>query len=250
MLFLHKLLPVFALPLGLVFLLLVVAWWKKRRWPVFAAAALLYVVSMPVVGDGFLRSLESKYPAMTPSGAPESDAIVVLGGIFSGVVPDGRVPNLADAVERLEAGIRLRARKKAPWLVFTGGRIPWEGRPRVEGEDSRHEAIARGISPDAILVTREVGNTAEEADAVAELAREHGWKRILLVTSAWHMPRARRQFSLRDVEVVPFPVDYRAAPGHPLTLLDFLPSAAALGETELALRECYGAAYYAMWAKK
>jgi uncharacterized SAM-binding protein YcdF (DUF218 family) len=120
--------------------------------------------------------------------------------------------NVGEAGERLEAGITLMQKKKAPWLVFTGGRIPWSNQPEVEGAISRRAAIARGIPDEQIIITREVGNTADEARAVAALMRERGWRKIILVTSAWHMPRAARLFRKAGVDFIPFPVDFLIGP--------------------------------------
>jgi uncharacterized SAM-binding protein YcdF (DUF218 family) len=157
------------------------------------------------------------------------------------------LPNVGEAGERLEAGIQLWQKEKAPWLVFTGGRIPWAKQAEVEGALSARAVVARGIPADKVLVTAEVGNTADEARVVRELMRERGWKRIILVTSAWHMPRAARQFRKAGVDCVPFPVDYHIDPNSPFTLLDFLPQAGGLRDTEAALREWYGLAFYALF---
>ena len=246
MLFLKKVLPLFALPLGIAFLLLAFAWWRRKRWPVFAAAILLYLASLHFVGDGLLRQLESQYAAVPLAAVQPADAIVVLSGIFGPPVEEGILPNVSGSVERLEGGIRLFQQGSGQWLVFTGGRIPWDPRRTLEGERLRAEAIRRGVPAAKILVSREVGDTADEAQAIAELARERGWKRITLVTSASHMPRAMRLFRWAGVPVLPFPVDYQIDVNGPLTLLDFLPSALALARTEIALRECYGIAFYAL----
>lgn len=61
------------------------------------------------------------------------------------------------------------------------------------------------------------------------------------------MPRAMRLFKRAGVEITAFPVDYRALPNRSLPYLDWIPNAGALGKTELALRECYGMAFYAVF---
>ncbi len=246
MLFLNKLLPVFVLPLGLVVLLLAVALWRKKRWPVMAALAILYLASMPIVGNRLTHWLETRYPAVPIDQVETADAIVPLGGIFGPPVRDGYLPNVAESGERLEAGIELWQRKKAPWLVFTGGRLPWVREAELEGAVSKRAAIARGIPADRILVTGEVGNTLDEAHAIANLMRERGWRKIILVTSGWHMPRAARLFRKAGVDFVPFPVDFLDTPTGTPTLLDFLPRAEGLKETESALRELYGTLFYAL----
>ena len=247
MLFLHKLLPIFALPLGFAFLLLLLALLARKRWPAILAAGVLYLSSIGVVANPLLGWLESRYPAVPIAQAGKADAIVVLSGIFGPPVKPGYLVNLAESVERLEGGIVLHQSGAAPWLVFTGGRIPWDGGMKVEGEESRDSAVARGVPADQIVITREVGNTADEAQAVADLTRARGWKRIILVTTGWHMPRAAWLFRHAGVDCTIFPVDFRIDPARRITLLDFLPNAGALANTETALREIYGNLFYRLF---
>lgn len=246
MLYFNKLLPIFVLPLGWVVLLLVLGLWRKKRWPIIVALALLYVTSMPLVGNSLAGWLESRYPAVAIDQVENADAIVPLGGIFGPTTQEGFLPNLGEASERLEAGIVLWEKKKAPWLVFTGGRLPWSKQTEVEGAASKRAAIARGVPAEQIIVTREVGNTIDEAYAIRDLMRERGWRKIILVTSAWHMPRAARLFHKAGVDFVPFPVDFQVDPKASLGLLDFLPRAGGLQMTESAVREWYGTLFYAL----
>ena len=249
MLIFNKLLPIFVLPLGWVLALLGYGVARRRRRPLLLAFILLYVCSMPLVGNHLFRWLESAYPLQTLDGVEKADAIVPLGGIFGPNAPAGALPNVGESGERLEAGIELMKRGKAPWLVFTGGRMPWSDDREVEGAKSARVAEARGIPPEKILVTREVGNTADEARAVAQLMRERGWHKIILVTSSWHMRRAARQFRKAQVDFVPFPVDFQVDPHGGLTGLSLLPQADALARTETTLRELYGMAFYAILGK-
>ncbi len=246
MLYLNKLLPIFVLPLGVVVALLLVGLIRKRRRPIIAALVVLYLSSMSLVGNHLWRWMESRYPALGIDEVEKADAIVPLGGIFGPPVADGTLANVGEAGERLEAGIQLWQHQRARWLVFTGGRIPWAHQSEVEGAMSKRAAVARGIPADRIVVTREVGNTRDEAHAVAALMRERGWSKIILVTSAWHMPRAARLFRKAGVDFIPFPVDFQVDPKAPTTLLDFLPRAEALQRTETVLREWYGLLFYAL----
>jgi uncharacterized SAM-binding protein YcdF (DUF218 family) len=243
MFFLSKFLPLFALPLGVVVLLLLFALWRKKRWPVGVALVLLYVSSIPFVGNRLIGFLESSYPAIPVAQAGPADAVVVLGGIVGPHTEPGYLPNWDEAVERFEGGVALLQAGRVEHLVFTGARIPWQGRDTTEGADLRLLAIARGIAPEKIIVTREIKNTATEAAAVAELMQAQGWHRIILVTSGWHMPRAARLFHRAGVDFIAFPVDFRRDPTRPFTLLELIPNAGALGNTETALRECYGYAF-------
>ncbi len=246
MIYLNKLLPVFVLPLGIVCLLLLFAVWRKKRWPVVTAVMILYTASTPFVGERLIGWLESRYPAVPVAEVEAADAVVVLGGILGPQAESGFMVNWSDPVERFEAGVALLQAGKAGRLVFTGARLPWEGRRNSEGDDLKQLAVARGVPADKILVTTEINNTAGEARAVAAMMREHHWHRVVLVTTGWHMPRAARLFRSAGVDFAAFPVDFRADHHYPVSLLSFLPKAEALDETETAMRECYGIAYYAL----
>ena len=93
-----------------------------------------------------------------------------------------------------------------------------------------------------LALTPAVENTAQEAQAVAEML-DRGSK-IILVTSAFHMPRAEALFREAGLDVIPWPVDFRAS-ANKTTMMDFIPSAGGLSGTSAALREFLGRAYYA-----
>ncbi len=248
-LFLNKLLPVFVLPIGLVIILVVLGMLKKWRWLVFTTLGAFLVASLPVTGFWCIGRLESVYPRLKVMEAPEADVVLVLGGTMGPPSPDGFLPNWADAMERFEGGVALLQAGKAARLLFTGAPRSADGSFDSEGAAMREAAIGRGGPAERIDVTGAVGNTADEARALKQYCEERGFKRVLLVTSAWHMPRAMRQFRKAGLEITAFPVDYRAgaADQRPLPYMDWLPSAInGLGNTELALRECYGIAFYAL----
>lgn len=241
MLFFNKLLPVFLLPTGIVTLLILLAAWKKWRWAAILAALVFLGGSLPVVSNLLLRPLEDAYPGRSIGSLPAADAVLVLGGILSPVKETGMVTEWSESVERFNAGVEIVRRDKARVVLFTGD-------PRgSEGSALQREAIEHGVPVERTAVIGSVGNTADEAAQLKRYAAQHGLKRVVLVTSAWHMPRAMRLFRGAGVEIVPFPVDYRAQPFRALPYLDYIPNAGALMKTELALRECYGIAFYAVF---
>ena len=243
-LLLNKILPLFFLPFGLVCVLVFAALWRKQWWPGVLALAIFYLGSISFVSDRLLGWLESRYPAVPVAAAGPADAIVVLGGILGPATPEGVMANWSDSVERFEAGVALIQAERAPRLVFTGARREWLGRETTEGEELRRLAIARGVAPEKILVTRFVDNTATEAAAVADLMKADGQRRIILVTTSWHMPRAAYLFRKAGIDCQPFPVDFHLDRTRPLILQDFVPNAGAWQGTETALREFYGYAFY------
>ena len=93
-----------------------------------------------------------------------------------------------------------------------------------------------------ILVTEDVLNTYDESMAVSELLGNK--RKILLVTSAFHMQRAKSLFELKGFNVIPYKVDYKTPPEINLNFISFLPTSDSLSKTETALREILGRLYY------
>ena len=247
MLFFNKLLPLLVLPIGLVALLLVFALWRKRRWPLVVALMVLYLSSIPVVGNRLIGWLESRWPAVPVATVAPADAVVVLGGILGPRTEPGFVPNFLETSERFEAGVALLQAGKAGRLIFTGARMSWRDRATTEGDELKRLAVARGVAPDQILVTGEVGNTADEAAAVAALMRTQGWHHVILVTTGWHMPRSAWLFKKAGVAFTAFPVDFRFDRARAVTAIDFVPKAEAWQMTETTLREIYGSLFYRLF---
>lgn len=248
MLLLNRLLPLFVLPLGVSLLLLVWGVARRRRAMTILGLLVLLVSSNPLVGDVLIRAAEQHAERRVASDVTVADAIVVLSA--GRTVPPGpsTVTEWADA-NRFFGGLELFQAGRAPLLVFTGAPISWAPDAPIEGVVLAEFARANGVPDDHIAVTGTVSNTADEAREVASLLSERGLAhpRIILVTSAFHMPRARQQFENEALIVDPFPVDFWLSEGGRMTILDVLPSTGALVQTQTALREFYGRAFY--WLK-
>ena len=246
-LFFNKVLPLLFLPFGVVCVLIVLALALKKWWPGLLALAVMYGASIPFISDRLIGLLENHYPVMLVAAAGPADAVVVLGGIIGPPRAQGALPNWSQSVNRFEAGVALIQTGRADRLVFTGARRPWLDHEASEGEELRRLAIGRGVAPEKIMVTHFIDNTATEAVAVAELAKAGGWKHVILVTTAWHMPRSVYLFRKSGVDCSPFPVDFQSDLAQPLTWRDFVPTAGAWQGTETALREFYGYAFYRLF---
>lgn len=156
-----------------------------------------------------------------------ADAIVVLA--TGGVLPDGQ---LADAsLRRAVRGITLHRAGLAPLLVLSGA----SGQRR--SESAARAALARACAvPDAAVLAVTSGTTTrEEAATFRSLLQPRGVRRLLLVTDASHMRRARGLFQAAGFDVLPAPVYPVDAPTQPEQRLRLLRD---------ALRESVGLAYY------
>jgi uncharacterized SAM-binding protein YcdF (DUF218 family) len=144
--------------------------------------------------------------------------------------------------DRFFGGVALFKAGKAQKLIFTGGKMPWDKAKKTERNVLKEYAIQNGIPTKKIFVTKDVENTADEAVAVKELISPS--KRIKLVTSAYHMYRAIRLFEKDGNKVIPYKVDYKVARSLKTTIMDFLPDAESLKQTEMGMKELMGRLFY------
>lgn len=242
MIYLHKILPALASPLGLCLLLVLIGLiLNARRW-VARGILVLIVCALPATSNILWRQLERGHELQDPAQAPTASAIVVLSGMLR-AVPGGDdfAYEWSEAADRYFAGVALALNMRAPKLIFTRGAQPWSaGAP--EGE-ILYARARRDLVPEGMLdLTPAVENTAQEAQAVAEMLGRGS--KIILVTSAFHMPRSEALFREAGLGVTPWPVDFRTS-ANKTTMMDFIPSAGGLSGTSAALREFLGRAYYA-----
>ena len=237
------------LPPGGLFLLLLLAWWWRTRRPRLALACGvlggggLWLMSLPAVVELGAQALERE-PALAASEWPvlaqRAEAIVVLGGGRERGDPawGGDQPSLL-ALERARYAARLHKASGLPLLVSGGLHY---GAPPSEAE-----LFAGVLQEDfGVAVRWQEGasrTTWENATLSAPLLREAGVKRIVLVTQAWHMPRARWCFERQGFAVVPAPMGFLGQPsGRPLG--GWLPEAKAVWQNGLLLNEALGLLAY------
>lgn len=247
MIYFNKILPIFVLPLGFTIVLMLAGLVLQRRALVWLSLAVLWISSTPLVSATLMRAAEGWAERAVAADVANADAIVVLGGrrvIAPGV---GATSEWRDP-DRFFGGVELFQLGKAPLLVFTGAPHSWEPGSRLEGDILKRYAIAMGIPGEGIITTGRVLNTSEEAAAVSALlhARQAKPPHVLLVTSAFHMPRAQALFERAGLVVTPFPVDFQVSSEGRLGILTFFPSPGALEQTQSAITEACGRLFY--WA--
>jgi uncharacterized SAM-binding protein YcdF (DUF218 family) len=242
MIYLHKILPKFVLPIMLVIIVILIGLIKNKKKLIYIAIGVLYIISTPIFSNNFFKLVEGSEYRKPISGIDSADAIVVLSGMLEiNEVGDSTYIEWGDP-DRFIGGMALFKAGKAQKLVLTGGKMPWDKAKKTEGEVLKEYAISNGIPSEKIFVTKDVENTADEAVAVKKLISPS--KRIILVTSAYHMYRAKRLFEKQGFEVIPFKVDYKSERNTEMTIIDFLPSADNLKTTETAVREIIGRLFY------
>ena len=226
----------------LVIILILLGLIKNKKRLIYIAIGLLYIMSTPIFSNNFFKLVEGSEYRKLISSIDSADAIVVLSGMLGiNEVGDLTYIEWGDP-DRFFGGIALFKAGKAQKLVFTGGKMPWDKVKKTEGEVLKEYAISNGISSEKILVTKDVENTADEAVASKELISSD--KRIILVTSAFHMIRARKLFEKQGFIVIPYKVDYKTSQNKDTIFMDFLPSSGNLELTEIGIREIIGRIFY------
>jgi uncharacterized SAM-binding protein YcdF (DUF218 family) len=249
-LYLSKLIPLFLYPLGLalVMTLLAIAILgrsaKMARLFLFVAVLVLWVTSTPIFSDYLGRTLENQVAPTAVEATPTVDAIVVLGGGVAVPSPPRLTAELSEAADRVLHAARLYRAGRAPLVVVSGGAIPWLGSDMPEAKATQSLLEEWGVPATSIILETKSRNTRENAVFTGKLLAERGLHRVLLVTSAMHMPRALATFKTAGIDAVPASTDFTVTFKAHRTVIDFLPDAAALVRTTDAIKEYIGYAYY------
>ena len=243
MIYINKILPIIISPLGLITILLVLGIFRKKMWPLLIALMLLIILSLPFVSRQLIKFLEQDYTLISPNNVDTADTVVVLSGMVKPIEHNNVVQyEFSDAVDRIFAGIKLLKMGKAQKIILTRGKLPWSiGVP--EGEFLAEFIQSQGIDPNRILLTEIVQNTNDEAKVISKMLPENS--KVILVTSAFHMPRAEQVFQNQNLKVVPYAVDFRSSTKK-IDILDFLPQANAFNNSNFYFREIIGRAYYSL----
>jgi uncharacterized SAM-binding protein YcdF (DUF218 family) len=226
----------------LVIILILIGLIHNKKKLVYLAIGILYIISTPIFSNKLFKIVEGNEYRKTISAIDSADAIIVLSGMLEiNEMRDSTYIEWGDS-DRYFGGTGLFKAGKAQMLVFTGGKMPWDESKKSEGEVLKEYAISNGIPTENIFVTKNVENTADEAVAVKALISPS--KKIILVTSAYHMYRAQKLFEKNGFEVIPFKVDYKTSPNSIINFMDLLPTAKKLELSETGIREIIGRLYY------
>ena len=238
--------PVFWLALWWAVALLVIGRWRRTAlgmlWSGLSVLGLLGFEALP---HALLRPLENKYPVPSAAAVERHVGVVVLGGATQhprSYQAHAQVP-LGEAAERMSVPVGWLRQHPQLALVFSGG----EGRLRATGvtEADLARVFYQEQGLDLARVTLEAGSrtTRENARQVASLLGPRCQEPWLLVTSAWHMPRAMAEFESVGCSVTPYPVDFRT--GASTAWSDYA-LARSLLLWQTALHEWLGLAVYAL----
>lgn len=235
--------------ISLILLGLILALFKRLR---NAGIALALVFSLATLALGLLPiasyillPLEERFPPFRDDGRPVH-GIILLGGAVEASDSVSRGSIVAnESAERVLDTILLAHRYPDARILISGGGGTVFGDGAAEAPIIADYFKAIGIDPARILVEDRSRTTAENATYSRELANPREGERWLLVTSAWHMPRAVGVFAKAGFAVTPYPVDFRTA-GGTRTHRPFAFVSEGLRRLDIATKEWAGLiAYYA-----
>lgn len=247
---LSRILGFFALPSNLLISIgilgIVLLCTRLRRlasWLVVTSIVLLAIAGLSPFGNILILPLEQRFPPWDPSrGSPTG--IVVLGGAISPGISAARgTVALNEAAERITAATELARRYPNARIIYTGGsnsllfdRIP-------EAPFAVRELEALGVAHDRITAEEQSRNTVENAVFSRLIAQPKPGEVWLLVTSAFHMPRAIAAFRAAGFPVQAYPVDWRTR-GPIDATRPFGSLSGGLAQTDTAMHEWIGLAVY------
>jgi uncharacterized SAM-binding protein YcdF (DUF218 family) len=198
----------FAAPSRVLLLLALAGAAAGRRGRALVAAALVVIafVSVVPVGGLALARLEATFQPL--SAPPRIDGVLVIGGALDAQVYDAHpASGFNPAIGRLFEAARVAKAFPQARLLDIGGPTPPDGRP--EADAAADVLTALGVARERIEIERVSRNTYENAIDAAAIAKPKAGEVWLLVTSAFHMPRAVGCFRAAGFKVVADPVDYR-----------------------------------------
>jgi uncharacterized SAM-binding protein YcdF (DUF218 family) len=256
MIFLSKFLPLFVYPLGLACLiilavLLIVRQPGWQRALLIVALLALWLGGNRWVAMGLARSLEWRY--LPPDPIPQAQVIVLLGGGTQSASYPRSMVEVNNAGDRVLYAAWLYRQGVAEYILLSGGSLGWSAEVDPPAQQMAALLEMMGVPSEALWLEPVSRNTYENARYSARILRERGVRRILLVTSASHMPRSVRLFEAQGFEVIPLPTDYTVTVEEWQALwrgsleshvLGLLPTASGLALTTQVLKEYMGMLVY------
>ena len=224
----------------LAFVLLLIRRRRGAGLSLLIALVLVFLGSSPIA-SGIHDRHERQYPPTPVAQSPTADAIVLLAGDVSIPIP----PRVESQVRgnRSVHTLRLYRAGKAPLIIVSGGNVFSQEGFRPEAAYTADLLEEWGIPESAIIFEGNSRNTRENALETSRLLKNRQLNRVLLVTSAFHMPRALATFHGVGIDAIPSPSSISAELAQP-TLLNWIPSLNGLATMQSVMHEKIGIFVY------
>ena len=169
---------------------------------------------------------------------------MLLGGALGQPLPPRVQAEMNESIDRVFMGYRLYSTGKVRSIIISAGNLPWQASVSPESELIAGFYKELGLPEADLHQDRSSRNTHENALHARSLIDQLDCGKSLLVTSAFHMPRAMAVFTRAGIDVIPVSVDVALVHETGHGILDFLPDAGALNLTTLAIKEYLGMFVY------
>jgi uncharacterized SAM-binding protein YcdF (DUF218 family) len=211
-----------ALLIGYGAILIWTGWARWGRRFVTVGAILLLIAGLSPLGNALILPLEDRFPRANLDDPPPPTGFILLGGAEDRLVGAARhAPTLNEAGERLVEAAILARRFPEAKIAFSGGDAGILYKSDSEAAGAQALLTAMGVPPERLILEANARDTYENAAFLKEELNRQGdlapGKRWLLITSAYHMPRAMGAFRKAGFDVEPWPVDYRTRGAADLT---------------------------------
>jgi len=243
-----KVVSLWLLPPGIliVFLLIAVIYWKRywaRGLTVFSLL-LLWALSTEPVRDMLTQPLEFQYSVLNMKDVPqEHSAIVLLGGGLYEKAPEYAGQDTLHNNGLIRTVYAADIARKTGLDVYATGGIPLNQADQAEGDVMRDWLIRWGLPESKIFAESASNNTWQNAIYTQKILAKKGIQEIILVTSAWHMPRAVWCFKAQGLKVIAAPTGFLTEQTA-YDLRSYMPSGDAFADSTDALHEYLGMAWY------
>jgi len=229
---------------GLLFMLI---WRKTKLSAIFfiGGFAVLLASSLPVTAHYLMRGLEGRYAPQNEYGP--ASAVVLLGGFTKGKAPPRQYVETTMDANRAFGAMRMWRQGLVSKIVLTGGLLEWTTNEAVPEAKSMFELLNEhfGVDSTDVILESMAQNTRDNARYTREALTAAGLGLdIILVTSAYHMPRSVAVFEKAGFTVTPAPIGFFSDKEFGRNPLMWLPSAMALFESSVAMREYLGLLVY------
>ncbi len=230
------------MPLSIVVLLLIIALVFFNKKPklsfqsLLIATLLLVVSAFPPFSDLLMGSIEDNYPPFSASNNKNIDYIVVLGCYHN---TDRGIPATlqlkACSLQRLVEAIRIYRLYPNATIITSGGTLR---QSTSNAYTVKQAAISLGVPAHKIITENYPKDTEEEALLIAPRVRN---THVVLVTNAYHLPRAMQYFKQQGVDAIAAPASYWVPPNKKPAGWDYyIPKSTTLTQTTLAWYESLG----------
>lgn len=242
---LKKLITPFLVPPGIFVLLLVLSgfvfWRRKKRRAArlhIILGILLWLVTIVPVSDFMLRGLESGFKI--PEN-PKGDVLILLGGGVYEEAADltgiGSPSN--EMLARIITAVRLQKLLDIP-VIVSGGKV-FEDR-QAEAPIVKRILVDLGVRDNMVILEDRSRDTIENARYSSDIFKKAGYKKPILVTSAFHMKRSVMSFKKVGLEVLPVPAGFKTWENKRYIWEDYLPH--GLDNIATAIKEYLGILFY------